>query len=598
MKRFFILSVLPFVLLLFYSSAIAGTVPHHSDILILNQVNLILVGDEAVIKTGPLDKNINNTRCEPSGKAISFTGKSGMPSSGYTFTFKAVRPGKALITEKISRFGKEKENSEVKKFRIKVYDADEVSKASLSSIAQHPEKYAGGFVMVSGTSRGWGPPAKAKKVWGTMITRSDWIIEDNSGAAYITGIHKMKKGKPVHIICRVLTHPNGAWALTGCRILSGSKQAGEPNTLVQGNNRFALDLYKSLSGTKGNVFFSPFSISDALAMTYSGARGETEKQMANVLHFTLPRNKLHPAFTQLINSLKAKPGKKAYKLHIANALWGQKNYHFLEGFKDLTDRYYGGGFHKVDFVKQTEETRKQINRWIEERTEKKTKNLIARGDIDQLTRLVLTNAIYFKGKWASQFKKSDTKPMPFYITSEKTVQAPMMYQEGEFPYFENENLQMLELSYSQNELSMIILLPVKRDGLAELKHHLTEKTLNQWLVHLRERKIKVYMPRFKLKTKYHLARDLAAMGMPDAFSNKADFSGMTGKKDLKISKVIHQAYVEVNEEGSEAAAATAVTMQLKAVMFHSIFRADHPFVFMIIHKKTGSILFMGKVVNP
>ncbi len=595
MKRFFILLVTFVVLLLSYTSANEKSASLRSIVLTPNMMNLMLVGDEAVIKSASLHKNINYVKCEVQGEAVSFAGKSGTPSSGYSFRFKAIKPGDVVIMEKISKLGKREENTEIKKFAVRVYAESEIPRTPISSIAEHPEKYAGRFVLISGISRGWGRPEKAEKVWGEMVTRSDWIIEDETGAAYVSGIPKVEKGKAVNIICRVLIRPNSQWALMGHRILAETNQAKGLNIIARDNNQFALDLYKKLSKKRGNVFFSPFSISDALAMTYAGARGNTEKQMAKVLHFSLPQEELHLAFSSLIERLEVKPGKKAYKVHIANALWGQKDYHFLEKFKALIDRYYNGGFYNVDFAGNTEVARKRINTWIEQKTEEKIKNLIARGDIDSLTRLVLTNAIYFKGKWASQFKKKNTKSMPFHVTSKKSVKIPMMFQEGQFPYFENGNLQVLELLYAGDELSMIILLPAKKDGLAELEQHLTEKTLSQWLVHLHKREIKVYMPRFKLKTKYYLARNLAAMGMSDAFFNRADFSGMTGNKELKISRVIHQAYVEVNEEGTEAAAATAVTMRLKAIMRHPVFRADHPFIFLIIHKKTGSILFMGRV---
>ena len=373
-----------------------------------------------------------------------------------------------------------------------------------------------------------------------------------------------------------------------------------PQTIAKGINMLAIDLYKTLAKehTNKNLFFSPLSISSAFAMAYAGARGDTEVQMARVLHFSLPQSKFHPAFSSLVKSILASSREEGCTLRMANALWGQRGYGFLPQFEALLDKYYGSGFHEVDFVGNTEGTREEINSWIEKKTENKIKNLIAKGDINQLTRLVLTNAIYFKGIWASQFKKENTKPLPVHISQGKTVQTPMMFQEGEFPYHENKRLKILELPYQGGDLSMVILLPTQKDGLAPLESHLTEEGIRQSLNKLRKRKVDVYIPRFKLETKYYLARDLAMMGMPDAFSPRADFSGMTGHRELKISKVIHQAYVEVNEEGTEAAAATAVAVGLKAVMRHPVFRADHPFLFMIIHKETGTILFMGALKNP
>ncbi|MBW1790866.1 MAG: serpin family protein [Deltaproteobacteria bacterium] len=371
---------------------------------------------------------------------------------------------------------------------------------------------------------------------------------------------------------------------------------------IEENNGFAIDLYSKLSTDekeKGkNIFFSPFSISDALAMTFAGARGNTEKQMAKVLHFSLPQQELHPAFSSLIKDINGK-AKKPYKLKTANALWGQKDYHFLESFIKLIDKYYDGGFFKVDFIKKNEMARKKINKWVEDKTENKIKDLIAKRDINFLTRLVLTNAIYFKGNWASKFKEKDTKPAPFYISEDKIVKVPMMFQEGKFPYMERQDLQMLELPYTGDDLSMVIFLPGKNTGIKMLEQDLTAAKIKDLISKMQKRKAMVYLPKFKIKTKYYLKNILHSMGMPDAFSSAADFSGMTGDKDLKISKVIHQAYVDVNEEGTEAAAATAVVMAPKSMpKLPPVFRVDHPFIFMIVHKGTGSILFMGKIVDP
>ncbi len=377
-------------------------------------------------------------------------------------------------------------------------------------------------------------------------------------------------------------------------------QAKSMADLVQGNTAFALKLYQAVSGKEGNLFFSPFSISDALAMTYAGARGDTEKQMEAVLGFFRPQKVFHASFSGLIKKIVPESSGKDYTLRLANAMWGQKGYGFLPRFVNTINRYYQGGFYPVDFVKQTEKTRQRINRWVEKKTEEKIKNLIQKGDINPLTRLVLTNAIYFKGLWASQFKVKNTKSRPFYLTGGDSVSVPMMFQRGQFPYFETRDrkVQVIELPYAGKALSMIIFLPRRGEGLARFEHSLTVKDVRTLITSLRKRKVDLFLPRFKLSSKFYLARTLARMGMPDAFSNKANLSGMTGIKELRVSKVIHQAYVDVDEKGTEAAAATAVVIRLKAVMRNPVFRADHPFVFMIIHKETGSILFMGRVENP
>ncbi len=377
----------------------------------------------------------------------------------------------------------------------------------------------------------------------------------------------------------------------------------EPKTLegiVQANTAFALKLYRNVSKKKGNLFFSPFSISDALAMTYAGARGDTERQMEDVLGFFRPQERFHAAFSALIEKIFPKGPKKDYTLRLANAMWGQKGYGFLPKFINAIDRYYHGGFFPVDFVSKTEETRQKINLWVEKHTEKKIRNLIQKGDINPLTRLVLTNAIYFKGFWASQFKVKNTKSAAFHLEDGRSVSAPMMFQSGEFPYFESRNgkLQVVELPYAGKAISMIIFLPSREEGLTRLEQSLSVKGVHTMTSSLRTRNVDVYLPRFRLNTKLYLSRILARMGMSDAFSEEADLSGMTGNKELQVSKVIHQAYVDVDEKGTEAAAATAVVIRLKAMMSKPVFRANHPFLFMIIHKKTGSILFMGRVENP
>lgn len=593
-------NILFILLVLFLLSNLTASIPAAASGIPLrvDMTNRLLVGETARIQTGPLNKNINDVTCEVRDEVVTFMGKTGNSPTGYTFIFRAARPGNAIIVEKIFRLGKGEEKVASRTFRTRVFAPDEVPAVSSAAIARAPRRYAGRLVKLSGISRGWGRPQKAKKVWGVMATRSDWILEDNTGAVYISGLLRPEKGRHVSVICQVMARPNGAWSLMGRKMDTEAPLQADVKTLIQDNNRFALDFYRRLSPSGGNIFFSPFSISDVLAMTYAGARGETKKQMASVLHFTLPQAKLHPAFSTMIGSLQDGSVGRGYRLRIANALWGQKGFGFLKEFKTLINKNYGGGFYEVDFVKQTEKVREKINRYIEEKTGDKIKNLIARGDINSLTRLVLTNAIYFKGKWASQFKKKNTRSMPFHVTARKTLQVPMMSQEMSLPYFENETFKVLELPYEGDTLFMAILLPRRGIDLDKTEKTLTEEVLRHALSRARKRKVEVFIPKFTLKTKYYLKKTFSAMGMPIAFSNKADFSGMTGKKDLAISKVIHQAFMEVNEEGTEAAAATAVVMRLKAVMRHTVFRADHPFIFFIIHKKTGAILFTGRVVNP
>ena len=378
--------------------------------------------------------------------------------------------------------------------------------------------------------------------------------------------------------------------------------------VVDANNQFALDYYSKLkSKDSGNIFFSPFSISSAFVMTYEGAKGQTADEMRSVFYFPEDSNLRRTEYTSIFDEINK--GDKKYKLSSANALWGQQDYQFSKDFFDNVEKYYGGKATNLDFKKDPEGSRITINNWVENQTNNKIQNLIPAGVIKTMTKLVLTNAVYFKGEWVKQFNKNDTKEENFRTSNSGTVKAQMMQRtddEAIFNYAENSNLQMLEMPYSGDELSILFLLP-KNDNLTKLEGILSTKNISDWKNDLEEQRVKVYIPKFKFETKYFMADDLKAMGMPLAFSDSADFSGMTatGKKDLKIDEAIHQAFVEVNEEGTEAAAATAVVMIPLGVAPgpHKepkipIFRADHPFIFLIQQKSTGDILFIGRVVNP
>ncbi len=379
-----------------------------------------------------------------------------------------------------------------------------------------------------------------------------------------------------------------------------AKNCQDAKIVVEENMAFAFGLYEKLKEVEGNLFFSPYSISTALAMTYAGARGNTEKQMGTALHFTLPQKRFHPAFACLEAQLKAVQEKCDIELNIANALWAQEDYAFLREFLDLIQSNYGTVLNHVDFKGACEAARKQINAWVEQKTKDKIKDLIKPGILNALTRLVLTNAIYFKGRWESQFKKERTKESPFWLSIDKSIEVPMMTQKRQFRYMESDSLQLLELPYVGDDLAMIVLLPRKVDGLAQLEADLSVENLNVWAGRLKKREISVFLPKFKMTSQFRLSETLASMGMPDAFGGNADFSGIDGTKDLFISAVIHKAFVDVNEEGTEAAAATAVVISLTSVPSTPppTFRADHPFVFLIRDNHSGNILFVGRIVNP
>lgn len=373
--------------------------------------------------------------------------------------------------------------------------------------------------------------------------------------------------------------------------------------VANGGNEFATDLYARLRSDKStNQFFSPYSISTAIAMTYAGAEGPTQAQIAKVLHFPVPEAKLHSAFNTLGNLLAFSDKTPGFQLRVANRLWGQKGFHFLPEFLHVTNANYGADLGLLDF-KQAEAARKTINSWIEEQTDRKIQDLIAPGVLDADTRLVLTNAIYFKARWTHEFSKSATTDAPFHTSDSQQITVPMMHQTHRLRYAASDNVQLLELPYAEDgRLSMLILLPKKIDGLTDLEKGLTSENLQKWTAGLKSRPVKVHLPRFKMTSEFSLGDLLESMGMPLAFSDKADFSRMSTQEQLFISAVIHKAFVDVNEEGTEAAAATAVVMHPTAA-FPSPeepveFRADHPFVFLIRDNRTQSILFLGRMLNP
>jgi serpin B len=370
-------------------------------------------------------------------------------------------------------------------------------------------------------------------------------------------------------------------------------------TLVQGNNAFAFDLYARLREQDGHLFCSPYSISTALAMTYAGARGETAEQMAKVLHFSLDAGRLHPACTQMIRTLNGHGLPRDFQLNVAQSLWGDLTLPVNPDFERLIQTDYGARLRRVDFQRQTEQARQQINRWVENRTHDKIKELLQRDDLDPSTAMVLVNALYFQAAWHKAFPKTATKEEVF-LAGGKPVKTPMMHQTERLRHAEGEGFQALEIPYEGEQLAMVVLLPTEKEGLKKLEQGLTAEKLDGWLDKLAVRRVAVALPRFKLQARFDLARELKEMGMPLAFSPAANFSGMSTSAKLFISRVIHQAFVSVDEEGTEAAAATAVVMTRGGPGGETPvdFRADHPFLFLLRDKQTGSILFLGRVTDP
>ena len=380
----------------------------------------------------------------------------------------------------------------------------------------------------------------------------------------------------------------------------------ERDELAAGNSAFAFDLYQKLSQEgDGNLFYSPYSISAALAMTYAGARGETEKEMADTLHFALPQERLHPAFNTLditLTSQGEEESEDAFQLSIANALWGQEGYEFLPAFLDTLAEHYGAGLRTLDFVQETEKARQTINDWVAEQTEGKIEDLIPPGILNPLVRLVLTNAIYFNGKWVLPFEANDTRDDAFHLLDGSTVQVPTMSQTETFRYAEGDGYQAVELPYRDSNMSMVLLLP--EEGRFEAVEAALSADLVASLVDdLATEKVRLSLPKFEFESEFDLSDVLVEMGMPSAFglgSSGADFSGMTGDRALAIGAVIHKAFVAVDEEGTEAAAATAVIiLEMEAPAEEAVeMKLDRPFLFLIRDGETGTVLFVGRVMDP
>jgi serpin B len=387
------------------------------------------------------------------------------------------------------------------------------------------------------------------------------------------------------------------------RVTAPETSPGDIEMLVNNNNTFAFDLYRSLKTQGGNLIYSPYSISLALAMTYAGARGETESQMAQVLHF-LSQDQLHPAFNaldlQLAERGKAQSEEETpLQLNIANAVWAEQTYPFLQAFLDTIALNYGAGIRLADFINQYEAVRKEINNWVSDQTEGKIKDLIPEGVLDSDTRMALVNAIYFKADWLHPFEPDSTQDAPFHLLDGAEVTVPMMNQDTFIPYAEGDGWQVIELAYQGETAAMDIIVP-DEGRFEEVESSLDFETASAILGSLQPTSVTLALPKFKYESEFGLADQLKALGMSDPFDpDKADFSGMTERNDLYISAVVHKAFVAVDEKGTEAAAATAVIVGVtSAPVFDVTLIIDRPFIFFIRDIRTGQILFVGRVLNP
>lgn len=393
-------------------------------------------------------------------------------------------------------------------------------------------------------------------------------------------------------------------------LMAGEEAPSAVAPVVQGNTAFACDLYAKLRATDGNLFLSPYSISTCLAMTREGAAGNTAVEMDRVLHF--PGSGLGTGLQGLETALAAplvrdgwdEDAKEipAYQIAVANRLFGQTGYAFRPAFLRQLDTVYGAGLEQLDIHANPVAARLRINGWVEEQTRDRIKDLLPEGNPTPDVRLVLVNAIYFKSSWDEPFQERATVDAPFHRADGSDVDAKLMRRTDRFPYAEDGDVQILEMPYRSNALSMLVVLPRTRDGLPAVEQRLTPAVLEGWIDGLGGRKVAVRFPRFEYTSSFDLTSTLGAMGMSDAFSAKrADFSLMTQKEPLFIGLVVHKAFVKVNEEGTEAAAATAVTMRASSAprpVEPVPFTADRPFLFLIRHRATGAILFIGRVTDP
>jgi serpin B len=374
----------------------------------------------------------------------------------------------------------------------------------------------------------------------------------------------------------------------------------QPDQMSAGNTAFALDLYGQLDGTKGNLFFSPFSISTALAMTEAGAKGETRARMRNVLRLDGPAGSHLAGVLKQVNG---EPGaKRGFELSVANAVWGQKGYPWRPEFLKTVREGYGADVKDADFKADPEAARKAINVWVEDKTRDKIKELFKPGVIDPLTRMVLANAVYFKGTWEKQFDKGATKDAPFTLADGSKKDVPLMAVTGRYRITETDDSQTIDLPYAGGQTSMVVVLPRKPDGLPAVEKALTADKLAV-SPQAPAASVRVFLPRFKVEQAVNLNDPLKALGMTTPFDpEKADFTGMvtqTPEGPLYISAVVHKAFVDVNEEGTEAAAATGVVVAVRSAPAEpTVFRADHPFLFAIRHNPTGAVLFLGRYETP
>lgn len=389
------------------------------------------------------------------------------------------------------------------------------------------------------------------------------------------------------------------------RDASPEVSAEDIEALVAGNNAFAFDLYHRIVRKESNIIFSPYSISQALAMAYAGAKGNMASEMAESLHFGLPQKRLHAAMNALDRKLAGTGGDllgksgEEFELHVSNAMWGQRGHKFLPEFLDLLAANYGAGLQLVDFATSPEKAREAINRWAERETKGTIREIVPPGGINRSTQMAIANAVYFEAKWLYEFDKSATRNERFYLLDGQVVRVPMMSQTRSFLYGEGKGYGMVELPYVGEEFAMIIILPDK-GNFEDFESELDEERWSEMVAQMEEIEVVLSMPKFEYESALDLKSPLSEMGMPSAFiPQAADFSGMDGTRDLSIGQIAHKAWISADEVRTKATAVTAFFTIIGAIpRTQVVFMVDRPFIYVIRHRPTGSILFMGRVMNP
>jgi len=383
-------------------------------------------------------------------------------------------------------------------------------------------------------------------------------------------------------------------------ILLAATLRGADSHIMPAMNAFTTESYTQLARSDANLILSPFNIATALSMALAGARGQTAQEIQSVLHIHYDSS-FDAALGALLADLAKAGNTPGNELLTANGLWMQKGLAIQPAFEStLADNYHAPPT-LVDFIANYEAARSQINSWTEEHTKQKIKNLFPAGSLDAQTRLVLTSAIYFYGKWQDPFITSNTQPAPFILSAGRTTLANFMNQTSNFGYTETPSAQILEMRYAGTGIAFDVLLPKTIIGIHDLDKSLTPENLTRWLASLPTRNVKVSLPKFRAESEFSLGKTLSIMGMPTAFTDKADFSGIVSKGGLAISEVVHKAFVEVSEQGTEAAAATGIGIHALAMHMPEaavVFRADHPFIFVIRDTRSKIILFIGRLMNP